>query len=119
MKVVCWSESIKGVVFLRCFIRILTAGMTHQTERSLTEKDVGEIVEDLIKELTEASKYLEKGVLEGDRPLSNKIFNLELGVVSPLYYRLQRHLIDWGSRRRHQHSFGERLKLFDGKKFNE
>ena len=93
--------------------------MTHRTERSLTEKEVGEIVEDLIKELTVASKYLEKGVLEGDRPLSNKIFNLELGVVSPLYYRLQRHLIDWGSRHRHHHSFGERLKLFDGKKFNE
>ena len=79
-----WSESIKGVVFLRCVIRILTAGMTHQTERrdveEETEKDVGEIVENLIKELTEALKYLEKGVLEGERPLSNKIFNLELGV---------------------------------------
>ena len=106
------------MLLLRCVIQILTAGMTHQTRR-LTEEDVREIVEDLRKEVNEASKYLEKGEEEGERPLSNKIFNLKLGVVSPLYYRLKRHLIDWGTRHRHHHSFGERLKLFDGKKFNE
>ena len=69
------SESIKGVLLLRCVIRILTAGMAHQTRR-LTEKDVREIVEDLRKELNDALKYLEKGEEEGGRPLSNLVWCL-------------------------------------------
>ena len=45
--------------------------------------------------------FLNKRVLEGNSPLCHKLFGLEYYVVSPLYYRLQKHLIDWGTRNYH------------------
>ena len=68
-----------------------------------SEQKLEEIVKDLRKELNAALVYLDwnERVPEGDRSLSGRWFNLEFGVVSPLYYRLQRHLIDWGTRNNH------------------
>ena len=90
--------------------------MSQQT-RTLSEEDVLEITRDVLDGFVESLNNLDK--VEKCSSLSQKIVELELGVVSPLYYKLQRHLIDWGSRRRYQHTFGESLKLYEGKKFNE
>ena len=70
-----------------------------------SEQKLEDIVKDLRKELNEGLVFLEwnERVPEGDRSLSKRLFNLEFGVVSPLYYRLQRHLIDWGTRSHHPH----------------
>ena len=40
---------------------------------------------------------MEKLVNTPSRSLSERAFNLEYKVVSPLYYRLEKHLIDWGA----------------------
>jgi len=91
------------------------------THRVLDERAVEEIIEDLRQELNRASKILAR-LEEGERPLHVKIFDLELRLVSPLYYRLQRHLIDWGDRKCYPHLTGlEVTKRADrkGKKFNE
>jgi len=95
--------------------------MTRQP-RVLNETDVKEIIEDLRKELNLCSERLERGEEEGERPLSQKIFDLEFRIVSPLYYRLQRHLIDWSTRSHHPHLLElEITKRLDreGKKFND
>jgi len=87
----------------------------------LDERAVEEIIEDLRQELNRASEILAR-LEEGERPLHVKIFDLELHLVSPLYYRLQRHLIDWCDRESYPHLSGlEITKLADleGKKFNE
>ena len=68
-----------------------------------SEQKLEEIVEDLRKELNAGLLFLSEKVVECDRSLSKRWFNLEFGVVSPLYYRLQRHLIDWGTRSHHPH----------------
>jgi len=91
------------------------------THRILDERAVKEIIEDLRQELNRASGILAR-LEEGERPLHVKILDLELRLVSPLYYRLQRHLIDWGDRSCYPHLSGlEVTKLADleGKKFNE
>ena len=96
------------------------AVMTH-LYRILDERAVDEIIEDLRQDLNRASKILDR-VEEGERPLHVKIFDLELRLVSPLYYRLQRHLIDWGDRKCYPHLSGlEVTKRADreGQKFNE
>ena len=67
-----------------------------------SDQKLEEIVEDLRKELNDALTYLDWNE-RGGRSLSHRWFNLEFGVVSPLYYRLQRHLIDWGTRSHHPH----------------
>ena len=83
------------------------------THRGWDERDVAEIVQDLRQHLNRASEVLEE-IEEGEKPLHVKIFDLELHLVSPLYYRLQRHLIDWCDRKHHPH-----LSEQEGKKFNE
>ena len=96
----------------------LDAVMTH---RILDERDVKEIIEDLKQQLNLASSILAR-LEEGERPLHVKIFDLELRLVSPLYYRLQRHLIDWCDRESYPHFSGldiTRLADREGKKFNE
>ena len=96
----------------------LGAGMTH---RILDERALKEIIEDLRQKLNRASEILAR-LEEGERPLHGKIFDLELRLVSPLYYRLQRHLIDWCDRESYPHLSGlEITKRADreGKKFNE
>jgi len=85
--------------------------------RTLSEEDVDEILSDLVSRIKDALFSIEK--LQKEHTLSQKIVDLELGVLSPLYHSLQRHLIDWGCRSRHQHSFGDSLKLYEGKKFYE
>lgn len=75
--------------------------MTHQG-RLLTEEDVEEIVKDLTDKLNRALTVLSIGrIISEDEGLSQWLFRLEFSVVSPLYYRLQRHLIDWGTRTHH------------------
>ena len=71
------------------------------TSCDLTCKKIDEIVDDIRKELNAALAFLLERVDEADG--TRKWFNLEFGVVSPLYYRLQRHLIDWGTRNHHPH----------------
>ena len=96
----------------------LDAVMTH---RILDERDVKEIIEDLKQQLNLASEILAR-LEEGEKPLHVKIFDLELRLVSPLYYRLQRHMIDWCDRESYPHLSGlDIAKLADreGKKFNE
>ena len=94
------------------------AVMTH---RILDERAVEKIIEDLRQELNRASKILAR-LEEGERPLHVKIFDLELRLVSPLYYRLQRHLIDWCDRESYPHLSGLEITKradLEGKKFNE
>ena len=70
-----------------------------------SDQKLEEIVKDLRQELNAGLVFLDwnERVPEGDRSLSKRWFNLEFGVVSPLYYRLQRHLIDWSTRSHHPH----------------
>ena len=79
----------------------------------MNDRDVVEIVQDLRRILNRPSDVLEE-IEEGERPLHVKLFDLELHVVSPLYYRLQRHLIDWGDPKHHPD-----LSDLGRKKFNE
>ena len=83
-----------------------------------SEQKLEEIVEDLRKELNAGLVFLEwnERVSEGDRSLSERWFNLEVGVVSLLYYRLQRHLIDWGTRSHHPHLSDLKLTHYLDKK---
>ena len=72
--------------------------MSHE-DRTLTEQEFEVILLVLREELEKRLKLLSEDRIRGtDRDLSTRIFNLEFGVVSPLYYRFQRHLIDWGTR---------------------
>jgi len=90
--------------------------MSHQAG-TLSEEDVKDILQDLVKQIKEALNCMEK--VQNWPTLSQKIVDLELGVVSPLYYRLQKNLIDWGTWDHHHNPFGERLKLYEGKKFDK
>ena len=70
--------------------------------RQLSDEEFEEIVKDLRRELTAKLAFLNDRVSKC--PLFFvKLFQLEFSVVSPLYYRLQRHLIDWGTRSDHPH----------------
>ena len=72
--------------------------MSHE-DRVLTERD---IVVVLREELERRLKILSDDKIVGsDRKLSHSVFHLDFDVVSPLYYKLQRHLIDWGTRTQH------------------
>ena len=85
-----------------------------------SEQKLEEIVEDLRKGLNAGLLFLSE--IEGDRSLSHRWFDLEFGVVSPLYYRLQRHLIDWGTRSHHPHLSDLRLTRYldkEGKSYKD
>lgn len=71
------------------------------TSKQVSEEEFEKILEDLRRELSAKLAFLNKRVLEGNSPLCHKLFGLEYYVVSPLYYRLQRHLIDRGTRSYH------------------
>ena len=73
------------------------------TQRKLSDEEFEKIVEYLRRELTAKLAFLNNRVIGSNCPLSEKLFGLEFYVVSPLYYRLQRHLIDWGTRSHHPH----------------
>ena len=83
------------------------------SSKELTEEDFQKIFKEIHKELTEKLASLNERVVvpyEQDREnLGRKFFNLQYLVVSPLYYRFQRHLIDWGTRSDHPHL--DRLEL--------
>ena len=72
------------------------------TAEKCSEEDFKNIVEDIRNELTAKLDFLSER-LDKEDSLSRKFFMLEFGVVSPLYYRLLRHLIDWGTRTHHPH----------------
>ena len=82
---------------------ILSIGHGEMTQRQLSDEEFEKILEDLRRELTAKLAFLNNRVIGSSCPLSHKLFELEFSVVSPLYYRLQRHLIDWGTRSHHPH----------------
>ena len=71
-------------------------------DRVLTEREFEEIVNVLIEELERRLKILSEDKIVGsDRELSHRLFHLEFEVVSPLYYKFQKHLINWGTLTHH------------------
>ena len=73
------------------------------TQRQLADEEFEKILEGLRREPTAKLAFLNNRVIGSNYPLSGKLFGLEFYVVSPLYYRLQRHLTDWGVRSEHPH----------------
>ena len=68
--------------------------------RVLTEQEFGEIVADLRERFERSLKILSEAEIQAS-VVGHARFHLEFDVVAPLYYRLQRHLIDWGTRTHH------------------
>ena len=90
------------------------------TQRQLSDEEFEKIVEDVRGELTAKLAFLNHRVIGSNCPLSNKLFWLEFYVLSPLYYRLQRHLIDWGTRSDHPHLTDLKLTQYldkEGKRY--
>ena len=90
------------------------------TQRQLSDEELEKILEDLRRELTAKLAFLNNRVIGSNYPLSSKLFGLEFYVVSPLYYRLQRHLIDWGTRSDHPHITDLKLTQYldkEGKRY--
>ena len=71
------------------------------TQRDKSDEEFEKIVKDLQRELTAKLAFLNDRVVISKCTLSQKLLGLEFYVVSPLYYRFQRHLIDWGIRSEH------------------
>ena len=63
----------------------------------LTDSETRPIEEDLTKALEKAQKELEKLKKRQFISTHNYWFQLEYFVVSPLYHRLEKHLLDWAS----------------------
>ena len=99
---------------------ILSTGHGEMTQRQLSDEEFEKILEDLRRELTAKLAFLNNRVIESNCTLSSKLFGLEFYVVSPLYYRLQRHLIDWGTRSDHPHLTDLKLTQYldkEGKRY--
>jgi len=76
--------------------------MMFHVDRVLAEREFDKLVVVLREELERRLKILYEDIIVGsDCKFSHSIFHLEFNVVSPLYYKLQRHLIDWGNRTHH------------------
>ena len=73
------------------------------TTEKCSEEDFKKIVEEIRNELTAKLAFLSERLDKEEDSLSGKFLLLEFFVVSPLYYRLLRHLIDWGTRTHHPH----------------
>ena len=86
--------------------------------RELTELEFWEVLFDIRREPTRGLEQL-AGITGGtDRTLCEKRLDLEFAVISPLYYRLQRHLIDWGTRSHYpEFSHSELAKFLDKRRF--
>ena len=84
------------------------------TYRPMNDGDVKEIIEDLRQHLNRASDDLDLIEKEGKKASYVRLIDLELHVVGPLYFRLQRHLTDWGDPKHHPE-----LSDLGRKKFNE
>ena len=90
-------------------------------EPRVSEEKLQKVIQNIQKELNNSLTSLANNV-DGKHPLEHKRFHLEFGVVSPLYYKLQRHLIDWGTRSHHpQFSELALTKYLDktGKKYHD
>ena len=90
------------------------------TRKGMTNEEFEKILEDLKRELTAKLAFLNNRVTGSSCTLSHKLFGLEFYVVSPLYYRLQRHLIDWGTRSDHPHLTDLKLTQYldkEGKRY--
>ena len=88
--------------------------------RQLSDEEFEKILEDLKRELTAKLAFLNNRVTGSSCTLSEKLFGLEFYVVSPLYYRLQRHLIDWGVWSEHPHLTDLKLTQYldkEGKRY--
>ena len=86
------------------------------------KKKLEEIVKDLRKELNDRLGFLTEKVVKGKRSLSRQWFDLEFGVVSPFYYKLQRHLIVRDTRDHHPHLSDLKLTLYldkEGKSYKD
>ena len=82
--------------------------------RWLTDQEFDEIIVVLREELEKRLKVLsEEKIVGSDRELGHRIAHLEFNLVSPLYYRLQRHLIDWGTRSHHNFANSKLAKWLD------
>ena len=60
--------------------------------QTLTDSEAEEIDQDLVKALEKAKNQLER---LKNLPLEERLFRLEYFIVSSLYYRLEKHLLDW------------------------
>ena len=90
------------------------------TQRQLSDEEFEKILKDLRRELTAKLAFLNNRVIGSSCTLSSKLFGLEFYVVSPLYYRLQRHLIDCGTRSDHPHITDLKLTQYldkEGKRY--
>ena len=90
------------------------------TQRQLSAEEFEKIVDEVRRELTAKLVFLNNRVIGSNYPLSGKLFGLEFYVVSPLYYRLQRHLIDWGTQSHHPHITDLKLTQYldkEGKRY--
>ena len=92
------------------------------TQRQLSAEKFEKIVDEVQRELTAKLAFLDERVIRSKCALSHKLFELEFSVVSPLYYRLQRHLIDWGTRSHHPHITDLKLTQYldkEGKRYHD
>ena len=90
------------------------------TQRQLSDEELEKIVEDVRGELKAKLALLNHIVNGRNCTLSQKLFWLEFYTISPLYYRLQRHLIDWGTRSEHPHLADLKLTQYldkEGKRY--
>ena len=71
------------------------------TQRQLSDEEFEKIVKDLQRELTAKLAFLNNRVVISKCTVTEKLLGLEFYVFSPLYYRFQGHLIDWGIRSEH------------------
>jgi len=69
----------------------------------LEKDDLDEIEEDLKKWVCEFNEKLQLHKTKQFRDEQHRRFQLEFSLVTGLYYRIQRHLIDWGNRSHHPH----------------
>ena len=60
--------------------------------KQLSNEEFETIVEDLRRDLTAKLAFLNHRVIGSKCPLSHKLWGLEFYIISPLYYRLQKHL---------------------------
>ena len=60
----------------------------------MSASETREVEQDLVKAIEKAKSELEK---LNSVPPEKRWFHLEYRVVSPLYYRLEKHLLDWCS----------------------
>ena len=86
---------------------------TEKTLSKWSDEESEKIVKDIRNDQTAKLALLSERV--DDMSLSRKLFNFKFFVVSPLYYRRQRHLIGWGTRRHHLYLSDRKLTQYLGR----